>query len=232
MAASRSTTKVQAAARANRQQVLGFGTGEITHARGPARSEDQCLHAPDHSVGRKAEPARRYTLRHRERGSSPTSRCGSASGVSRQPGEWARVTDARRELIFGALGLAILAVVAVVLVTQASGSLPGFGDESPTVAASPGASVPPLPSPTPTPSPAPTPTPTPLPQTYTVQSGDTLQLIAERFSVTIDDLAAKNGILDPNNIFAGQKLELPQPDERVTQPPAPEPDGEQYHREG
>ena len=138
------------------------------------------------------------------------------------------MTDARRELIFGALGLAILAVVAVVLVTQASESLPGFGDESPTAAASPGASVPPLPSPTPTPSPAPTPTPTPLPQTYTVQSGDTLQLIAERFSVTIDDLAAKNGILDPNNIFAGQKLELPQPDERVTPPPAPEPDGEQY----
>ena len=138
------------------------------------------------------------------------------------------MTDARRELIFGALGLAILAVVAVVLVTQASESLPGFGDESPTTAASPGASVPPLPSPTPTPSPAPTPTPTPLPQTYTVQTGDTLQLIAERFSVTIEDLAAKNGILDPNNIFAGQKLELPQPDERVTPPPAPEPDGEQY----
>ncbi len=138
------------------------------------------------------------------------------------------MTDARRELIFGALGLAILAVVAVVLVTQASESLPGFGDESPTVAASPGASVPPLPSPTPTPSPAPTPTPTPLPQTYTVQSGDTLQLIAERFSVTIDDLAAKNGILDPNNIFAGQKLELPQPDERVTPPPAPGPEGDEY----
>ncbi|MDE2990454.1 MAG: LysM peptidoglycan-binding domain-containing protein [Chloroflexota bacterium] len=126
------------------------------------------------------------------------------------------MTDARRELIFGALGLAILAVVAVVLVTQASDSFPGFGDENPTDAVSPGATVPPLPSPTPTPTRAPTPTPTPLPQTYTVQSGDTLALIAERFNVTIEDLAAKNGILDPNNIFAGQKLELPQPDERVT----------------
>lgn len=130
------------------------------------------------------------------------------------------MTDARRELIFGALGLAILAVVAVVLVTQASDSFPGFGDESATATASPGATVPPVPSPTPTPTRAPTPTPTPLPQTYTVQSGDTLQLIAQRFNVTVEDLAAKNGIIDPNNIFAGQKLELPQPDERVT-PAAP-----------
>ena len=135
-------------------------------------------------------------------------------------GRVARVTDARRELIFGALGLAILAVVAVVLVTQASDSLPVFGGESATPTASPGAAVPPIPSPTPTPTRAPTPTPTPLPQSYTVQSGDTLALIAERFNVTVEDLAAKNGILDPNNIFAGQKLELPQPDERVT-PSAP-----------
>ena len=138
------------------------------------------------------------------------------------------MTDARRELIFGALGLAILAVVAVVLVTQASDSLPGFGDESATAAASPGATVPALPSPSPTPTRAPTPTPTPLPQTYTVQSGDTLQLIAERFNVTVEDLAAKNGILDPNNIFAGQKLELPQPDERVTPPTLAGPEGEVY----
>lgn len=135
-------------------------------------------------------------------------------------GRVARVTDARRELIFGALGLAILAVVAVVLVTQASDSFPGTGGESPSDETSPGVTVPPLPSPTPTPTRVPTPTPTPLPQTYTVQSGDTLALIAERFNVTIEDLAAKNGILDPNNIFAGQKLELPQPDERVT-PAAP-----------
>ena len=138
------------------------------------------------------------------------------------------MTDARRELIFGALGLAILAVVAVVLVTQASDSLPGFGDESATDAASPGATAPALPSPSPTPTRAPTPTPTPLPQTYTVQSGDTLQLIAERFNVTVEDLAAKNGILDPNNIFAGQKLELPQPDERVTPPTLAGPEGEVY----
>ena len=138
------------------------------------------------------------------------------------------MTDARRELIFGALGLAILAVVAVVLVTQASDSFPGFGEESPSDAASPGATAPSLPSPTPTPTRVPTPTPTPLPQTYTVQSGDTLALIAERFNVTIEDLAAKNGILDPNNIFAGQKLELPQPDERVTPSTPTGPEDEVY----
>ncbi len=142
------------------------------------------------------------------------------NGDEPSAGRVARVTDARRELIFGALGLAIFAVVAVVLVTQASDSLPVFGGESATPTASPGAAVPPIPSPTPTPTRAPTPTPTPLPQSYTVQSGDTLALIAERFNVTVEDLAAKNGILDPNNIFAGQKLELPQPDERVT-PSAP-----------
>ena len=64
----------------------------------------------------------------------------------------------------------------------------------------------------------PTSAPTPIPQTYTVQAGDTLRDIAERFDVTVEDLAAKNGIPDPNNIFAGQKLELPQPGERLDTP--------------
>ena len=34
--------------------------------------------------------------------------------------------------------------------------------------------------------------------TYTVASGDTLGAIASRFGVTVDDLAAVNGIADPN----------------------------------
>ena len=115
------------------------------------------------------------------------------------------MTDARRELIFGALGLAILAVVAVVLVTQASDSFPGFGEESPSDAASPGATVPPLPSPTPTPTRAPTPTPTPLPQTYTVQSGDSLWKIAKKFNVTVRQLLAWNN-LRKSNIYPNQRL--------------------------
>ncbi len=127
------------------------------------------------------------------------------------------MTDVRRELIFGILGVVILAVVGFVLFTQAS-----EGDPSAPAAAgvragaSPGAGVAPTPArPLATPTPESTPTPTPNPQTYTVQQGDTLRSIAERFNITVEDLAAKNDILDPNDILAGQRLELPQPGERV-----------------
>jgi len=43
---------------------------------------------------------------------------------------------------------------------------------------------------------------------YTVQPGDTLGAIAERFGVTPEALAAANGIADPNRIVAGQVLEV------------------------
>lgn len=43
---------------------------------------------------------------------------------------------------------------------------------------------------------------------YTVQPGDTLDAIAERFGVTAGALAAANGIGDPNHIVAGQTLTL------------------------
>jgi len=47
------------------------------------------------------------------------------------------------------------------------------------------------------------------PSPYLVQQGDTLSTIAVRYSVTIDDLMAANGISDPNSIFAGQELRIP-----------------------
>ncbi len=130
------------------------------------------------------------------------------------------MTDARRELIFGVLGLAILGVVAVVLLMQVSDGSADSGNRVDATQNSPGSTAPPLPpvSPTATPTEVATATPTPLPQTYTVQTGDTLRDIAARFDVSVEDLAAKNGILDPNNIFAGQKLDLPQPGERVDAP--------------
>jgi LysM repeat protein len=128
-----------------------------------------------------------------------------------------RLDSSRRELVLGVLGLLILGAVAYVLFAQATEG-DGIGLQSETATPTPESTTSPTPSPTPTP--AATPTPTPAPQTYTVQPGDTLLGIAERFGITVEDLQAKNELADPNNIFAGQKLELPQPGERV-QPETP-----------
>jgi LysM repeat protein len=46
--------------------------------------------------------------------------------------------------------------------------------------------------------------------TYTVQPGDTLAEIAIRFNVTLEALAAANGIEDLDYIEAGQVLTIPQ----------------------
>lgn len=43
---------------------------------------------------------------------------------------------------------------------------------------------------------------------YTVQSGDTLSGIAERFGTTYQKIAAANGISDPNRIYPGQVLTI------------------------
>ena len=58
---------------------------------------------------------------------------------------------------------------------------------------------------TPTP-PASTPPSGPI---YIVQSGDTLSIIADRFSVSMNDLMSANNISDPNTIQAGQQLVIP-----------------------
>lgn len=55
----------------------------------------------------------------------------------------------------------------------------------------------------------PTPTPTPTPRIYVVQSGDTLSAIALQFNVSVEALAARNGIEDPRALRAGQKLIIP-----------------------
>jgi len=57
-------------------------------------------------------------------------------------------------------------------------------------------------------------TPTPLPEglplgtkiEYTVQSGDTLAVIAATFNSTVDDILDENELEDPNSIFVGQIL--------------------------
>lgn len=63
--------------------------------------------------------------------------------------------------------------------------------------------------PEPEPAPEPTPNPNPTNQTYTVVPGDTLYAIAARYRTTVAELAALNGILNPNLIYPGQVLTVP-----------------------
>ncbi len=44
---------------------------------------------------------------------------------------------------------------------------------------------------------------------YTVQPGDSLQVIAQQFGVTLEALAAANGLTNPDAILAGQQLLIP-----------------------
>jgi lipoprotein NlpD len=59
------------------------------------------------------------------------------------------------------------------------------------------------------------PTTTTIPTSYVIQSGDSLFGIAEMFGLSFAELAAFNGITDPDNIQAGQTLQIPQPGEAI-----------------
>lgn len=48
--------------------------------------------------------------------------------------------------------------------------------------------------------------------TYVVQRGDTLNTIAARYSVSLDELVQANGLANPNVIYAGQTLVIPRQD--------------------
>jgi LysM repeat protein len=50
---------------------------------------------------------------------------------------------------------------------------------------------------------------TPEPQTYVVQPGDTLSIIADQFGTSVEALQAANGIDDPDEIVPGQVLIIP-----------------------
>ncbi|MFZ0546650.1 MAG: LysM peptidoglycan-binding domain-containing protein [Candidatus Promineifilaceae bacterium] len=59
--------------------------------------------------------------------------------------------------------------------------------------------------------------------TYTVQAGDTLTNIAQRFGTTVAELVALNNIANPNLIYVGQVLQLPGGSTGGTPPPPPPP---------
>ncbi len=70
-----------------------------------------------------------------------------------------------------------------------------------------------LPSPTPGPALILTATPTPVPQQfyniYIVQPEETLYDIAQKFHISLQELAALNHITDPTTLRAGDKLRIP-----------------------
>jgi len=66
---------------------------------------------------------------------------------------------------------------------------------------------------------------TPTPFTYTIQAGDTMSEIAEKYHVSLDDLIAANSNVSPNSMSVGQTLLIPSnpsnPDNASTPTPVP-----------
>lgn len=113
-------------------------------------------------------------------------------------------------------------VLGVVMVVLAAGCIPFLGDDETD-------EIPPTPTPTitiirPSPTPVAEPTAPPVEETiYTVQSGDTLSSIADKFpGVTWLEIAAANKLEDPYPLSIGQKLIIPPPPGQV---PTPTPAG-------
>jgi murein DD-endopeptidase MepM/ murein hydrolase activator NlpD len=62
---------------------------------------------------------------------------------------------------------------------------------------------------TPHPTPTATPVPSPTDLLYTVQDGDTLGGIADRFGVSVDVIVSANGLVDAGDLSVGQVLTIP-----------------------
>ncbi len=124
----------------------------------------------------------------------------------------------------------IFAGIAAVFALVLTGCFGGGGDDessettTTTTTAAPAVSVvtpPPVQPPTPTAAPPPVPTtvapvppsttaaPTSSSLTYTIQSGDTLVAIADRFNVSVDDIVTANSLDNPDIISVGQQLTIP-----------------------
>lgn len=70
--------------------------------------------------------------------------------------------------------------------------------------------VSPTPTATPVATPTPSPTATPGVMTHTVSFGDTLFSIAQAYGVTMEAIAAANGLTYPYLIYVGQELVIPE----------------------
>jgi hypothetical protein len=68
-----------------------------------------------------------------------------------------------------------------------------------------------------------TPLPSPTPFTYSVQVGDTMSEIAERFGVSLDDLQAANPEVSPNSMSVGVVLKIPSDPANPSGEPTPSP---------
>lgn len=68
-----------------------------------------------------------------------------------------------------------------------------------------------------------TPLPSPTPFTYTVQLGDSLGVIAEKFGVSLDDLQAANPEVSSNAMSVGQVLRIPSNPDNPSGEPTPTP---------
>ncbi|MCU1366208.1 MAG: hypothetical protein JWL72_4859 [Ilumatobacteraceae bacterium] len=55
------------------------------------------------------------------------------------------------------------------------------------------------------------PTTTTIPDHYVIQAGDSLSAIAKMFGLSTQELAAFNGITNPQHIESGQTIKIPQP---------------------
>jgi LysM repeat protein len=114
----------------------------------------------------------------------------------------------------------ILALAAVLLLGVGSAivfvSVSGVFDPTPTATATVTATIAPTytasitPTITETAGPSPTPTERPV-LTYTVESGDSLFTIADRFQLTIEQLVAANQVDDCAGLSVGQVLTIPPP---------------------
>lgn len=104
-----------------------------------------------------------------------------------------------------------------------------FGGTLPQAPSAPAPAPTQSPAPVVTPSPTASPTPSPAPSTpanpteYRVVSGDTMQLIAARFNVSVAALQELNGISNPNLIRVGQLLRIPSTAPSPTPSPTPTP---------